>query len=61
MEVTPGKELEAFSLETKDDPAENDSQELGELLLAAVRGPHRPLTAKEFDQLRLRARGQAVW
>ena len=29
----------------KDDPAENDSQELAELLLPAVRGKHRPLTA----------------
>jgi putative addiction module CopG family antidote len=41
---------------TQDDPAEADSRELAELLLPAVRGPHRPLTAKHFDQLRLRAR-----
>jgi putative addiction module CopG family antidote len=40
----------------KDDPAETDSQELAELLLPAVRGRHRPLTAKHFNQLRLRAR-----
>ena len=40
----------------KDDPAEMDSQELAELLLPAVRGPHRPLTAKHFDELRSRAR-----
>jgi putative addiction module CopG family antidote len=42
----------------KDDPAEIDSQELVELLLPAVRGPHRPLTPKHFDQLRARARRQ---
>ena len=40
----------------KHDPAEIDSQELAELLLPAVRGRHRPLTARHFDQLRLRAR-----
>jgi len=40
----------------KDDPAEIDSQELAELLLPAVRGRHLPLTARHFDQLRLRAR-----
>ena len=40
----------------KDDPTENDSQELAELLLPAVRGKHRPLTANHFNQLRLRAR-----
>jgi len=40
----------------KDDPAEIDSQELAELLLPAARGPHRPLTARHFDQLRQRAR-----
>lgn len=40
----------------KNDPAELDSQELAELLLPAVRGPHRPLTAKHFDELRTRAR-----
>ena len=44
-------------LKAKDDPAEVDSQELAELLLTAVRGPHRPLTAEHFDQLRSRARG----
>jgi putative addiction module CopG family antidote len=47
-------------LKAKDDPAEVDSLELAELLLAAVRGPHRPLTAEHFDQLRSRARGQAA-
>ncbi len=47
-------------LKAKDDPAEVDSQELAELLLTAVRGPHRPLTAEHFDQLRSRARGQAA-
>ncbi len=47
-------------LKVKDDPAEVDSQELAELLLAAVRGPHRPLTAEHFDQLRSRARGSVV-
>jgi putative addiction module CopG family antidote len=79
MQVTLGKELEAFvaekvqnggyanadevvraalrDLKAKDDPAEVDSQELAELLLAAVRGPHQPLTAEHFDQLRSRARG----
>jgi hypothetical protein len=31
---------------------------LAELLLVAVRGPHRPLTAEHFGQLRSRARGQ---
>ena len=43
-------------LRTKDDPAETDSQELAELLLPAVRGPHRPLTARHFEALRQRAR-----
>ena len=42
-------------LRAKDDPAETDSQELAQLLLPAVRGPHRPLTEKHFDQLRARA------
>jgi putative addiction module CopG family antidote len=46
-------------LKAKDDPANLDSQELGELLLAAVRGPHSALTAEDFDQLRSRARGPA--
>ncbi len=40
----------------QDDSAETDSQELAEMLLPAVRGKHRPLTAKHFSQLRLRAR-----
>jgi putative addiction module CopG family antidote len=43
-------------LKSKEDPAEAESQELAELLLEAVRGPHRPLTARHFDQLRARAR-----
>lgn len=47
-------------LKAKDDPADIDSQELAELLLAAVRGPHRFLTAEDFDQLRARARGQVA-
>jgi putative addiction module CopG family antidote len=42
----------------KDDPAELDSQELAEMLLPAVRGRHRPLTPRHFDQLRVRARGK---
>ena len=42
----------------KDDPAEVDSRELAELLLPAVRGPHRVLTDKHFDTLRGRARGK---
>jgi Arc/MetJ-type ribon-helix-helix transcriptional regulator len=45
---------------TKDDPAEADSRELAELLLPAVRGRHRPLTARHFGQLRLRARRKPV-
>ena len=40
----------------RDDPAEYDSPELAELLLPAVRGPHRPLTSRHFAQLRRRAR-----
>jgi putative addiction module CopG family antidote len=47
-------------LRAKDDPAETDSQELAELLLPAVRGLHRPLTEKHFDQLRERARRKAA-
>ena len=43
---------------TKDDPAEVDSEELAQMLLPAVRGKHRLLTAKHFNQLRLRARGK---
>jgi antitoxin ParD1/3/4 len=41
---------------SKDDPAETDSQELAELLLPAVRGKHRPLTERHFEQLRQRVR-----
>jgi putative addiction module CopG family antidote len=44
------------SFRSKDDPAETDSQELAELLLPAIRGKHRPLTARHFQQLRVRAR-----
>ena len=43
-------------LRAKEDPAEEDTRELAELLLPAVRGPHRPLTDRDFDQLRQRAR-----
>ena len=43
-------------LRTKDDPAETDSQELADLILPAIRGPHRPLTARHFETLRQRAR-----
>lgn len=39
----------------QDDPGEIDSRELADMLLPAVRGRHRPLTAKHFTQLRLRA------
>ena len=46
-------------LKAKDDPAEFESRELAELLLAAVRGPHRPLNAEHFDQLRSHARRRA--
>lgn len=42
-------------LRSIDDPAEQDTPELAELLLPAVRGPHRPLTARHFAQLRQRA------
>ena len=45
---------------SKDDPAELDSQELAELLLPAVRGKHRPLTARHFQQLRERARRKSL-
>jgi putative addiction module CopG family antidote len=45
---------------SKDDPAEYDSRALAELLLPAVRGNHRPLTARHFNQLRQRARRQLV-
>ena len=47
-------------LRAKEDPAETDSRELAELLLPAVRGPHRRLTEKHFDQLRQRARREPV-
>lgn len=40
----------------KDDPAETDSEELAELLLTAVRGPHGPITPQHFNELRQRAR-----
>jgi putative addiction module CopG family antidote len=48
------------NFKAKEDPAEFDSQELAELLLAAVRGSHRSLTADDFNQLRSRARGQVA-
>jgi putative addiction module CopG family antidote len=47
-------------LRAKEDPAEEDSRELAELLLPAVRGPHRPLTDRDFNQLRRRARRKPV-
>jgi putative addiction module CopG family antidote len=47
-------------LKAKEDPAQADSQELAELLLAAVRAPHRPLTQDDFSQLRSRARRPAA-
>jgi putative addiction module CopG family antidote len=40
----------------KDDPAESDSPELADILVSAVRSEHRPLTARHYNQLRLRAR-----
>ena len=47
-------------LKAKDEPAEVDSQEVAELLLAAVHRPHQPLTAEHFNQLRSRARGEVA-
>jgi putative addiction module CopG family antidote len=44
----------------KEDPAEHDSRELAELLLPAVAGPHRRVTAKDFDRLHKRARRQPI-
>jgi putative addiction module CopG family antidote len=43
-------------LEAREDPAEQDSRELAELLLPAVTGPHRRVTVRDFDRLRKRAR-----
>ena len=40
------------SLRSKDNAAEADSEELAELLIKAVQGPHKPLTNSDFDQLR---------
>ncbi len=48
------------NLKAREDPAEIDSRELAELLMAAVGGSHRLLTAEHFDQLRVRARGQVA-
>lgn len=42
-------------LRAKEASAKIDSRELAELLLPAVRGPHRPLTQKHFDEIRQRA------
>lgn len=42
----------------KEDPAEQDSRELAELLLPAVAGPHRRVTTRDFDRLDRRARRQ---
>jgi putative addiction module CopG family antidote len=44
----------------KEDPGEKDSQELADLLLPAVKGPHRRLTDRDFNQLRQRARSKAT-
>jgi putative addiction module CopG family antidote len=44
---------------SKDDPADQDTRELAELILPAVRGTHRALTSKNFSQLRQRARRSA--
>ena len=44
------------TLRDRDNAAETDSPELAELLLAAVRGPHSPLTSRDFAALRRRAR-----
>lgn len=66
MNATLTKNLEQFvsakvraalrDFRAKDDPAETDSQELAELLLCAVRGPHRAVTRQDFTRLRQRAR-----
>ncbi len=47
-------------LHAKEDPAEEDSRELAELLLPAVAGSHRMVTAKDFDRLHKRARRQPI-
>ncbi len=41
---------------SREDPAEQDSSELAELLLPSVKGSHEPVTGKDFEQLRKRAR-----
>lgn len=41
---------------SKDGPTDQDTRELAELLLPAVRGTHRALTSRHFSQLRQRAR-----
>ena len=46
------------NLRAKEDPSEQDSRELAELLLPAVRGSHRPVTNTDFDRLRERARSK---
>jgi putative addiction module CopG family antidote len=43
-------------LRHKGDPAEIDSAELAELLLEAVRSPHRPMQPDEFERIRERIR-----
>lgn len=48
------------NLKATEDPAQIDSQELAELLFAAVRGWHRRLNAGHFDQLRVHARGHVA-
>ncbi len=42
-------------LHAKEDPAEQDSRELAELLRPAVAGPHRRVTARDFERLHQRA------
>ncbi len=43
-------------LRAKEDSADCDSNELAELLIPAVRGPHRPMLGRDFEALRRRAR-----
>jgi len=43
-------------LHAKENPADQDSRELAELLLPALAGPHRGVIEEDFDRLRKRAR-----
>ncbi len=47
-------------LHAKEDPAEQDSRELAELLLPAVASSHRMVTATDFDRLHQRARRKPI-